>query len=58
MITGLMAQHMKPVDAAKLGVYLQTRAADLASDVLSEYSLLASDTIHFLSQAILELLAD
>lgn len=58
IITGLMAQHMNPVDVAKLGVYLQTRAADLASDVLSEYSLLASDTIHFLSQAILELLAD
>lgn len=58
MITGLMAQHIMPVDAAKLGVYLQTKAADLASDALSEYSLLASDTIHFLSNAILELLAD
>ena len=58
IITGLMAQGIKPVDAVKLGVYLQTRAADLARDVLSEYSFLASDTIHFLSKAILELLAD
>ena len=58
IITGLMAQNMDPIDAAKLGVYLQTRAADLASKVLSEYSLLASDTIQFLSKAILELLAD
>lgn len=58
IITGLMAQHVRPIDAARLGVYLQTRAADLASDVVSEYSLLASDTIHFLSKAILELLAD
>lgn len=58
MITGLMAQHIRPVDAAKLGVYLQTRAADLAISVVSEYSLLASDVIHFLSKAILELLTD
>lgn len=58
IIAGLMAQHMKPIDAARLGVYLQTKAADLAKDVLSEYSFLASDTIHFLSKAILELLQD
>ena len=56
IITGLLAQKLKPIDAAKLGVYLQTRAADFAKDVLSEYSFLASDTIHFLSKAYLELL--
>ena len=46
---------MTPIDAVKLGVYLQTRAADLAKDVLSEYSFIASDVIHFLSKAFLEL---
>lgn len=55
IITGLLAQHMTPIDAVKLGVYLQTRAADLAKDVLSEYSFIASDVIHFLSKVFLEL---
>lgn len=55
IITGLLAQHLSPVDAARLGVYLQTRAADLAKDVFSEYSFLASDVIRFLSKAFLEL---
>ena len=55
IITGLLAQHMTPIDAAKLGVYLQTRSADLAKDALSEYSFLASDVIHFLSKTFLEL---
>ena len=55
IITGLLAQHMTPIDAVKLGVYLQTRSADLAKDALSEYSFLASDVIHFLSKTFLEL---
>ena len=55
IITGLLAQHLTPIDAAKLGVYLQTRSADLAKDVLSEYSLMPSDVICFLSKAFLEL---
>jgi len=55
IITGLLAQRMSAIDAAKLGVYLQTRAADLARDSMSEYSFLASDVIHFLSNTFLEL---
>lgn len=55
IITGLLAQHLSPIDAARLGVYLQTRAADLAKDSLSEYSFMASDVICFLSKAFLEL---
>ena len=55
IITGLLAQHISPIDAARLGVYLQTRAADLAKDSLSEYSFMASDVIHFLGKAFLEL---
>lgn len=56
IIAGLLAQHMKALDAAKLGVYLQTRAADLAKKELSEYSFLASDTITFLSKVFIKLL--
>lgn len=55
IITGLLAQHVEPIEAAKLGVYLQTRSADIAKDILSEYSLMPSDVIHFLSKAFLEL---
>lgn len=58
IIIGLLAQHMNALDAAKLGVYLQTRAADLASKVISEYSLLATHVIDFISQAILELVTN
>lgn len=55
IIAGLLAQHMSPIDAARLGVYLQTRSADLAKESLSEYSFLASDVLHYLSKAFLEL---
>ena len=55
IVAGLLAQHMAPIDAAKLGVYLQTRAADLAKEELSQYSYLASDTIMFLSRVFNEL---
>lgn len=56
IITGLLAQRMMPIEATQLGVYLQTKAADLAKEVLSEYSYLASDTIHYLGKAFLELI--
>ena len=54
IITGLLAQHMLPIEAAILGVYLQTRAADLAKEVLSEYSFVASDVIDLLGKVFLE----
>ena len=55
IITGLLAQHMVPIEAAMLGVYLQTRAADLAKESLSERSFVASDVIHSLGKVFLEL---
>ena len=58
IITGVLAQHMLPIEAMQLGVYLQTKAADLAKEALSEYSYLASDTIHYLGKVFLELMAE
>ena len=56
MITGLMAQGYKPLEAALLGVYLHGRAADLGVDQKeSEESYLASDCFHFLGKAFKEL---
>lgn len=56
IITGLLAQHMLPIHAVQLGVYLQTRSADLVKSVLSEYSFVASDVIQNLGQVYLELI--
>lgn len=55
IIAGLLAQHLTPIDAARLGVYLQTRAADHAKEELSQYSYLASDTISYLGHVFNEL---
>lgn len=55
MIAGLLAQKMDLYEAAKLGVYLHSRAGELASEELTEYSVLASDIINFLPLAIKEL---
>lgn len=55
IIAGLLAQHLTPIDAARLGVYLQTRAADIAKAKCSEYSYLASDTINYLGEVFKEL---
>ena len=57
IIAGLLGQHARPIDAAILGVYLQTRAADIAKHKLSEYSFLASDVIHYLGETFLELIS-
>lgn len=55
IIAGLIAQGMKPFEAAKLGVYLHSRAGEIASEDLSEYSVLASDLIKYLPKAIEEI---
>lgn len=55
MISGLVSQGLKPIDAARLGVYLHGRAGELASEALSEYSVLASNLINFIPLAIKEL---
>lgn len=55
IIAGLLAQKMEIFEAAKLGVYLHSRAGELAAEELSEYSTLASDIPNYLSCAIKEL---
>ena len=56
IISGLLAQKMDLYEAAKLGVYLHSRSGELASDELTEYSVMASDIPKFLPKAIKELL--
>lgn len=56
VIAGLLAQKMQSFDACKLGVYLHSRAGEIASEYLTEYSVLASDLPKFIHKAIKELL--
>ncbi len=56
IIAGLLAQHMPVLEAAKLGVYLHSRTGEIASDELTEYSVLASDLPKYLHKAIKEIL--
>lgn len=56
IITGLVAQKTDLFEAAKLGVYLHSRAGEIASSDLTEYSVLASDLIKYLPIAIKEIL--
>ena len=52
IISGLLAQKMKPFDAAVLGVYLHGIAGELAAKDLSEYGVLASDILSYIPFAI------
>ena len=56
IISGLLAQKMEPLEAAKLAVYLHSRAGELASENLTEYSVMASDIPKYLPNAIKEIL--
>lgn len=56
IIAGLLAQKMEPFEACKLGVYLHSRAGEIASEELTEYSVLASDLPKYLHKAIKEIL--
>lgn len=56
IIAGLAAQNMNLFDAAKLGVYLHSRCGEIASNELSEYSVLASDLPKYIHLAIKEVL--
>lgn len=55
IIAGLLAQKMNPFEAAKLGVYLHSRTGEIASEELTEYSVLASDLPKYLHKAIREI---
>jgi NAD(P)H-hydrate repair Nnr-like enzyme with NAD(P)H-hydrate dehydratase domain len=52
----LLAQGMKPGDAALSGVYLHGLAGDLAAEVLSQEALIARDIIKYLGAAFTETL--
>lgn len=52
MIAGLSAQKMSPFDASCLAVYLHGLAGELAANDLTEYSVLASDLVHYIPKAI------
>ena len=56
IIAGILAQKYSPFEAAKLGVYLHSRAGEVASEDLTEYSVMASDIPKYLPKAIKELL--
>ncbi|MFH2142034.1 MAG: NAD(P)H-hydrate dehydratase [Bacteroidota bacterium] len=51
IILSLLSQGYKPVESAIFGVYLHGLAGDIASNCLSEESLIASDITNFLGSA-------
>lgn len=55
IITGLIAQGLKPVHAAVAGVYLHGKAGDQAALHCSQRGLTATDLINFLPGVLLEL---
>ncbi len=52
IIAGLIAQGLEPYEASKLGVYLHSITGEIASEELTEYSVLASDLPQYLHLAI------
>lgn len=52
MISGLLAQGLEIVDACRLAVYLHGHAGKIASNDLTEYSVLASDLLNYIPKAI------
>ena len=52
MIAGFCAQGMDNFEAAKLAVYLHGKSGEIASSMLSEYSVLASDLLKYIPLAI------
>ena len=55
-IAGLVAQKMDIFEASKLGVYLHSRTGEIASEELTEYSVLASDLPKYIHRAIKEII--
>ena len=57
IIAGLLAQGMPLFEASKTGVYLHSVAGEVASEKLTEYSVLASDLFDYLPEAIRSLIS-
>ncbi len=51
LIAALVAQGLKPFEAAQLGVYLHGKAGDLAAEAVGEVSLIATDLLQYLPEA-------
>jgi NAD(P)H-hydrate epimerase len=51
LIAGLLAQGLKPVEAARLGVFVHGMSGDIAAEQKTEYCLIAGDLIDHLPQA-------
>ncbi len=51
LLAGLLAQGLKPLDAATAAVYLHGRAADIAVEDITEYCLSAADLLDYLPDA-------
>lgn len=58
LIAGLLAQRMKPFEAAILGTYIHGLAGDFAAKDLTKYSVLASDVIEYFPLALNSILLD
>jgi len=58
IISGLSAQKMSNFEAAKLGVYLHGRCGEIASSMLTEYSVLASDLLKYIPLALVDILSN
>ena len=56
IIAGLLAQGVEIFEACKLGVYLHSRTGEIASEELTEYSVLASDLPKYVHKAIKEII--
>lgn len=54
IISGMLAQGLKPIDAAITSVYLHGLSGDMASSHYTEYCVLASDVINYLPYAFKE----
>lgn len=52
MITGFLAQGLKPFDASILAVYLHGKTGEIAGRELTEYSVLASDLLNYIHLAL------
>ena len=56
VIAGLLAQGMSAFDAARLGVYLHGLSGDIVKTKKGVHSLIASDIIETMPDAIMEIL--
>ncbi len=57
LIVALIGQHLQPFEAACLAVHCHGRAGDLAAEKLGPVSLIASDLLDHLSEAMKEVVA-